>query len=136
MTTEVGTITYTTSAGGPTSLPQATSYTEAHEFRASPHTMADGSVKFQYLSTTRKRVITVGWQHLSAANFAIVETFYGLIATDTDGTVTFVTPNKKTLSVTLDPTSYRMSWSTVSVPNGIAGEKAVLYSASLTLREV
>ena len=121
------------SLGGPTNYfpwPQnENGYQIRYEYRGGVAVMADGSVSFDLVATGAKRVITFTWVNISETDRDTVMTRLSSLGTSS---ATLVSPENDSITVTLDDGMTLPTWSTV----GAKGGTVLLYSGSVTLREV
>ena len=123
-------ITQPTLGGSALPWPQnENGYQVRYEYRGGVSVMADGSLSFDLVATGSKRVITLTWINISETNRDTVMTRLAALGTSS---ATLVTPENDSITVTLDDGMTLPTWSTV----GAKGNSVMLYSGSVTLREV
>ena len=123
-------ITQPTLGGSALPWPQnENGYQVRYEYRGGVSVMADGSLSFDLVATGLKRVITLTWINISETDRDTVMTRLAALGTSSD---TLVTPENDSITVTLDDGMTLPTWSTV----GAKGNSVMLYSGSVTLREV
>ena len=123
-------ITQPTLGGSALPWPQnENGYQVRYEYRGGVSVMADGSLSFDLVATGSKRVITLTWINISETNRDTVMTRLAALGTSS---ATLVTPENDSITVTLDDGMTLPTWSAV----GAKGNSVMLYSGSVTLREV
>ena len=124
-------ITQPTLGGSALPWPQnENGYQVRYEYRGGVSVMADGSLSFDLVATGSKRVITLTWVNISETDRDTVMTRLAALGTSS---ATLVTPEGTPgITVTLDDGMTLPTWSTV----GAKGNSVMLYSGSVTLREV
>lgn len=118
---------YTQVVLGAYSLPALSDYEETREFRGAMVEMADGTVQFDVVTTSAKRLFVLYWTLLTDAQKATLESAYDALKT---ATATLVLPT----GVTPSPTVSRTKKELVFKPVMSGGN--FLWSTSMELREV
>lgn len=99
------------------------------EYRGGVNVMANASLSFDLVATGMKRVITLQWINISETDRDLVMTRLTALGTSS---ATLVTPENDSITVTLDENMTLPRWASV----GAKGNTVMLYSGSVTLREV
>ncbi len=118
--------TYDVGAGA-VSLPVPATYDQPEGFYGGTSIKANGAAVHQNVAASRKRTIKMGWNNVSAADVAILRTFWAALAT---ASCTFVTPeNTSITSVRRAPNAQ------MPVRFLVAAGGAIRYTVTVELRE-
>lgn len=109
-----------------TFLPNPAEYREQRAFRGSKAEMADGSMAFDVVNGTAKRIYTLTWTAISDANKAIVETAYDGLKTSS----TTFTPPSGAAATTVTRTDREIEFTALRTASGLR------WNVSIELREV
>ena len=90
-------MSYTTPTLGTVTLPRPAGYTEQRSFRGAMSEMANGTVAFDLVQSTAKRLYTLSWTNVSDADKTTIETAFDLLGTATQS---FVAPTGGSTTVT------------------------------------
>ena len=108
-----------------TALPPISDYDEQREFRGGMAEMADGSVAFDVVSTTPKKLYTLTWKLIVDADKVVIEAAYDAMMT---ATVTFTPPNGA-LATNVKRTKQQIKFVVLKTATGLR------WNVSMELRE-
>lgn len=113
--------------------PSATNAPEYKEgYRGNGRIMADGSVVFDWVTTSRKREWTLRWQNITSTDLETLRTAYNTVAGATSSGIKFEPVSGGTsYQVTLNPSNVELEVQEVKT----AG-KTIRYNVTMYLREV
>lgn len=113
---------------GGTTMAHPSTYEESYGYRGAAVEMANGSIAWDLVTTTAKRVFTLGWKNISTTARNTIHTAFDTVKTATQ---TFTAPTGSSYTVTRAPGQDELEWSAVA-----DGQGNLRWSTTMQLREV